>query len=190
MSGGKFARKRQRKPLPLRFLALLLLNAVLVALAIVFAVKLHHVTHLLITQSAAEVWKGQSTENFVQVSAFQPVNQPITETDVETFHQTLQQKFVDASLEAPENGSLYQDAWSTTARDITVSTASVSYTAKTIGVGGDFFLFHPCPFAPAAIFQTATLPMTASFSTRSFPGRCSAATTSPDRRSGFKMSRM
>ena len=145
MSGGKFARKRQRKPLPLRFLALLLLNAVLVALAIVFAVKLHHVTHLLITQSAAEVWKGQSTENFVQVSAFQPVNQPITETDVETFHQTLQQKFIDASLEAPENGSLYQDAWSTTARDITVSTASVSYTAKTIGVGGDFFLFHPLP---------------------------------------------
>ena len=38
MSGGKFARKRQRKPPPLRFLALLLLNAVLVALAIVFAV--------------------------------------------------------------------------------------------------------------------------------------------------------
>lgn len=145
MSGGKFARKRQRKPLPLRFLALLLLNVILVALAIVFAVKLHHVTHLLITQSAAEVWKGQSTENFVQVSAFQPVNQPITETDVETFHQTLQQKFVDASLEEPENGSLYQDAWSTTARDITVSTASVSYTAKTIGVGGDFFLFHPLP---------------------------------------------
>ena len=76
MSGGKFARKRQRKPLPLRFLALLGLNVILVALAIVFAVKLHHVTHLLITQSAAEVWKGQSTENFVQVSAFQPVNQP------------------------------------------------------------------------------------------------------------------
>ena len=49
MSGGKFARKRQRKPLPLRFLALLLLNAVLVALAIVFAVKLHHVSHLLTT---------------------------------------------------------------------------------------------------------------------------------------------
>ena len=145
MSGGKFARKRQRKPLPLRFLALRLLNAVLVALAIVFAVKLHHVTHLLITQSAAEVWKGQSTENFVQVSAFQPVNQPITETDVETFHQTLQQKFVDASLEAPENGSLYQDAWSTTARDISVSTASVSYPAKTIRVGGAFFLFHPLP---------------------------------------------
>ena len=56
MSGGKFARKRQRKPLPLPFLALLLLNAVLVALAIVFAVMRHHVTHVLITQSAAVVW--------------------------------------------------------------------------------------------------------------------------------------
>ena len=143
MSGGKFARKRQRKPLPLRFLALLLLNAVLVALAIVFAVKLHHVTHLLITQSAAEVWKGQSTENFVQVSAFQPVNQPITETDVETFHQTLQQKFVDASLEAPENGSLYQDAWSGTATSVAVSGPAGKSNVKTYGVGGDFFLFHP-----------------------------------------------
>ena len=71
MSGGKFARRRERKPLPLRFLALLLLNVALVVLAVVFAVKLHHVTNLLITQSAAEVWKGQSEENFVQVSAFQ-----------------------------------------------------------------------------------------------------------------------
>ena len=113
------------------------------ALAIVFAVKLHHVTHLLITQSAAEVWKGQSTENFVQVSAFQPVNQPITETDVETFHQTLQQKFIDASLEAPENGSLYQDAWSGTATSVAVSGPAGKSNVKTYGVGGDFFLFHP-----------------------------------------------
>ena len=143
MSGGKFARRRERKPLPLRFLALLLLNVALVVLAVVFAVKLHHVTNLLITQSAAEVWKGQSEENFVQVSAFQPVGKELTESQIETFHQTLEQKFVDASLEAPENGSLYQDAWSTTAQDITVSTNSVTYTAKTIGVGGDFFLFHP-----------------------------------------------
>ena len=145
MSGGKFARRRERKPLPLRFLALLLLNVALLVLAIVFAVKLHHVTNLLITQSAAEVWKGQSEENFVQVSAFQPVGKELTESQIETFHHTLEQKFVDASLEAPENGSLYQDAWSTTAQDITVSTNSVTYTAKTIGVGGDFFLFHPLP---------------------------------------------
>ena len=145
MSGGKFARRRKRKPLPLRFLALLLLNVALVVLAVVFAVKLHHVTNLLITQSAAEVWKGQSEENFVQVSAFQPVGKELTESQIETFHQTLEQKFVDASLETPENGSLYQDAWSTTAQDITVSTNSVTYTATTIGVGGDFFLFHPLP---------------------------------------------
>lgn len=37
MSGGKFARMRERKPLPLRFLALLLLNVALVVLAVVFA---------------------------------------------------------------------------------------------------------------------------------------------------------
>ena len=145
MSGGKFARKRERKPLPLKFLALLLLNAVFVALAVIFAVKLHHVTNLLITQSAAEVWKGQSAENFVQVSAFQPVDADLTETQIESFHQTLGQKFVDASLEAPENGSLYQDAYATRPQDITVSTDAASYTAKTIGVGGDFFLFHPLP---------------------------------------------
>ena len=97
MSGGKFARRRKRKPLPLRFLALLLLNVALVVLAVVFAVKLHHVTNLLITQSAADVWKGQSEENFVQVSAFQPVGKELTESQIETFHQTLEQKFVDAS---------------------------------------------------------------------------------------------
>ena len=79
-----------KKALPLRFLALLLLNVVLVVLAVVFAVKLHHVTNLLITQSAAEVWKGQSEENFVQVSAFQPVGKELTESQIETFHHTLE----------------------------------------------------------------------------------------------------
>ena len=145
MRGGKFARRREKKPLPLRFFALLALNAAFVVLVIVFAGKLHHVTNLLITQSAAGVWKGQSEENFAQVSAFQPVNASLTASQIETFHQTLEQKFIDASLETPENGSLYQDAWSTAPQDIAVSTDAVSYTAKTIGVGGDFFLFHPLP---------------------------------------------
>ena len=75
MSGGKFARRRKRKPLPLRFLALLLLNVALVVLAVVFAVKLHHVTNLLITQSAAEVWKGQSEENFVHATLAKVIKQ-------------------------------------------------------------------------------------------------------------------
>lgn len=86
----------------------------------------------------------------MQVSAFQPVGKELTESQIETFHQTLEQKFVDASLETPENGSLYQDAWSTTAQDITVSTNSVTYTAKTIGIRRGLF---PVPSVAASFGQ-------------------------------------
>ncbi len=145
MSGGKFARRRARKPLSWKKALLLILNAALAVLAIVFAAKLHHVETLLITQSAAQVWQGASDMRFAQVSAFTPAGSEVTEDELEVFHRTLETKLTDASLETPENGSLYQAAWSTAPQDISVCTASTSYTAKTIGVGGDFFLFHPLP---------------------------------------------
>lgn len=50
---------------------------------------------------------------------------------------------IDASLEAPEGGSLYQDAWSGTATSVAVSGPAGKSNVKTYGVGGDFFLFHP-----------------------------------------------
>lgn len=143
MRGGKFAKRRAKKPLSWKIILGLSCNVALAALAIVFACKLHSTKNLLITQSAAEVWQGSSDMRFAQVSAFLPVGSKVTEDQIESFHRTLETKLSDASLETPENGSLYQAAWSTAPRDISISSASSSYTAKTIGVGGDFFLFHP-----------------------------------------------
>ena len=86
----------------------------------------------------------QSSDNmrFAQVSCFLPADQTKTEADIQSFHQTLDAEMVTASLTAPEGGSLYDDAWSGKAT-LSIEGKRGSVSVKTLGVGGDFFLFHP-----------------------------------------------
>ena len=79
---------------------------------------------------------------FAQVSCFLPADQTKTESDIQSFHQTLDAEMVTASLTAPEGGSLYDDAWSGKAT-LSIDGQRGSVSVKTLGVGGDFFLFHP-----------------------------------------------
>lgn len=139
---GKFAKKTARPPLSGRTRFLLILNAAFVLLAALFGAKLSQATHRLITQSAAEVWRGDSDMRFAQVSCFLPADQTKTEADIQSFHQTLDAEMVTASLTAPEGGSLYDDAWSGKAT-LSIEGKRGSVSVKTLGVGGDFFLFHP-----------------------------------------------
>ena len=63
-------------------------------------------------------------------------------SSVESFRRTLDQKLIDASLEAPEGGRLYDDAYSGVTT-VAVTSGKTTLSVKTVGVGGDFFLFHP-----------------------------------------------
>ena len=124
--GGKYVRKTAA--LTKKQLVWLLVNAGLAALALLCVWGLNAVTGALPTQSAAKAWRGTSEMRFAQVSVFLPEDEKIDQSSVESFRRTLDQKLIDASLEAPEGGRLYDDAYS---------------GVKTVGVGGDFFLFHP-----------------------------------------------
>ena len=138
--------KKPRKRLQFpgwKTILLLILNLTLAALAVLCSAKLTEYSHLLRTQEAADRWRGQSEERFAQVSVFLPVNETQDASAIRTFHQTLDQAMIDASLEAPEGGSLWQDAWSGTAQSVAVSGPAGKASVKTYGVGGDFFLFHP-----------------------------------------------
>ena len=107
--------KKPRKKLQMpgwKTLLLLILNITLAALSVLCAARLTEYRNLLRTQEAADRWRGQSEERFAQVSAFLPVNETQDVSAVRTFRQKLDQAMIDASLEAPEGGSLYQDAWS------------------------------------------------------------------------------
>jgi hypothetical protein len=138
--GGKYVRKVPS--LTKKQLFLLLLNVVLALLALACAWGLNAVKSALLTQSAAKAWRGSSEMRFAQVSVFLPEDEKTDVNSIESFRRTLDQALVDASLEAPEGGSLYTDAYSGTAT-VSVVSGKTSLSVKTIGVGGDFFLFHP-----------------------------------------------
>lgn len=140
MSGGRFARGR-KKP-PIKLILLVLLNLALTVGAVASAIGLSNVKNTLCTQSAAEVWQGQSDMRFAQVTALLPHTGGVEFGDVFTFRRTLDQAMIDASLEAPENGSLYVDAWSGST-SLSVTTEKTTLTVPTVGVGGEWFLFHP-----------------------------------------------
>ncbi len=119
-----------------------IVNLALAALTLVSACLLGCVTGTLDSVRAAERWRGDNEMRFAQIACFLPVDDLRSEADVLSFRSAMEQAFVDASLETPEGTSLYADAYSGTA-SVTVSTDHGSATVKAIGVGGDFFLFHP-----------------------------------------------
>lgn len=138
--GGKYVRKTAS--LTKKQLVWLLVNAGLAALALLCVWGLNAVTGALPTQSAAKAWRGTSEMRFAQVSVFLPEDEKIEQSSVESFRRTLDQKLIDASLEAPEGGRLYDDAYSGVTT-VAVTSGKTTLSVKTVGVGGDFFLFHP-----------------------------------------------
>ena len=69
------------------------------------------VRRALVSVTAAERFRGGTDVRFAQIGCFLPVGQGKTEEDIFKFRQTLDSKLVEQSLEAPENGSLYLDAY-------------------------------------------------------------------------------
>lgn len=139
---GKFEAKREKKHLSKKQIFLLVLNLTLALLAGLCVLQLTQLQSLLLSQQAAERWRGTSELRFAQVTAFLSADGMTDENAVDAFRRSADQALTDASVDAPENGSLRQDAWSGTA-SVTVSGPHGEQTVKAIGVGGDFFSFHP-----------------------------------------------
>ena len=86
---GRFERHRRLPRLHGGKLALLIACLIQTALSVFSFAMLGKVTGALITQSAADVWRGGSDERFAQVSAFLPVNETQDVSAVRTFRQML-----------------------------------------------------------------------------------------------------
>ena len=119
-----------------------IVNGVLLVLAIVCACVMAWITGRLDSLDAADRWRGNNEMKFAQVACFLPVDEAKTQEDIWQFRRTLDQKLVEASLTAPEGGSLYRDAWSASGK-VKVEAEHGKADVQAIGVGGDFFLFHP-----------------------------------------------
>ena len=118
------------------------INGLLVLLALVCLLFLYGVCTALPTLNAANTWAGESDMPFAQLACYLPDDQMLEETDVWNFRQTLEKQLTDAALEAPENGSLYTDAYSGQGT-LTVTAERGNAQVEVIGVGGDYFRFHP-----------------------------------------------
>lgn len=100
------------------------------------------VRNALPTLDAAQTWAGESGENFAQIACYLPADAPVEESAVMQFRQKVSQKLTEASITAPDGGTLFTDAYCGEA-SITVQGDKGSASVKATGVGGDFFRFHP-----------------------------------------------
>lgn len=106
-----------------------------------------------LAQTAAERWSSDGDAS--QVSCFFSVGRGITEDELIEFQHTIDGALTDASvLQESENPSarLWADAYSADGQ-VTLSNDKTSLTADAIGIGGDFFLFHPLTLLCGSYFS-------------------------------------
>lgn len=106
-----------------------------------------------LTQTMAERWSEDGEAS--QVSCFFSVDSRITEDAIIEFEHTVDGALADASvLQESENpgARLWADAYSADGQ-VTLSTGKTNLTADAIGIGGDFFLFHPVKLLYGSYFS-------------------------------------
>ncbi|MBE6954796.1 MAG: hypothetical protein E7449_02660 [Ruminococcaceae bacterium] len=146
-----------KKKFELRRLLSWLIPMVLALLCAVCLVLSWIVSNTLSSVRAADRWRGENELRFAQIACFLPEDEKKDVEVVETFRRAVDQAMVDASLVETQQAvhpgqssveavqlasSLYVDAYSGTGK-VSVSNGAANATVKAIGVGGEFFLFHP-----------------------------------------------
>ena len=104
-------------------------------------------------QMMAERWSEKKSA--AQVSCFFSVNMQISEDRIREFEHSIDAALADASvIQESENPSarLWADA-SSAGGKITISSDKSTIQADAIGIGGDFFLFHPMKMLSGSWFS-------------------------------------
>jgi len=125
-----------------KHLVLIVVNALLVAAFVACLALSASLGNSLRSQQAAEVWAGQSGERFAQVSVFFPESYGFDERRIFELRDRLNRALLEVSLESGPGNTLIADAWSADYNFFVVGEHD-SLMVPVIGVGGDFFLFHP-----------------------------------------------
>ncbi len=105
------------------------------------------------TQQMAQRWNAEGGS--AQISCFFSTNTSISPDRIEEIEHNLDSKLKEASivLESENPGArLWADAYSAYGK-ITVKSEHGNITADAIGIGGDFFLFHPLKLLEGSYFS-------------------------------------
>ncbi len=105
----------------------------------------------LTDQTAAERWSEE--DDAAQVTCFFTESAQIDKNEIRSFEAKLDKALLEASITAPsENARLWADAYSGVGK-LTLSSGKTSLAADAIGIGGDFFLFHPVQLLDGSYFS-------------------------------------
>lgn len=105
------------------------------------------------TQQMAERWSKEG--NVAQISCFFASDALVTEDTIEMFEHSIDSKLLEASIiQESENPSarLWVDAYSADGK-VSISSENGKLEADAIGIGGDFFLFHPLKLLSGSYFS-------------------------------------
>ena len=118
-------------------------GAISLLLFLILLLVTNHLAKAQPAQQMAERWSEK--KDVAQISCFFSANAGITRDAIEEFEHSMDQSLLEASItqESENPGArLWVDAYSAAGR-ITLTTDRGSLEADAIGIGGDFFLFHP-----------------------------------------------
>ena len=108
----------------------------------------------LLPQQMANRWSKEG--DVAQVSCFFSVDAGVSTEDIEAFEHKLDDGLVEASIYSTslnEEARLWADAYSASGKITISANSGNSITSDALGVGGDFFLFHPLTLLGGAYFS-------------------------------------
>lgn len=121
----------------------------------------NHMASSLLSQTVSERWSSEG--GVAQISCFFSVNSSITKDSIEEFEHSVDDILKEESitLEASneedtqqrnESARLWADAYSADGK-VNIASDRTSISVSAIGIGGDFFLFHPLQLINGAYFS-------------------------------------
>lgn len=123
---------------------------------LLFLLLLGWSNHLANAQDAQQMaYRWSENKDAAQVSCFFSSKAEVTEDTIKNFEYSLKNVLQEASItETSENPSarLWVDAYSADGK-ITLTNGKNTLDANAIGIGGDFFLFHPLKLITGSYFS-------------------------------------
>lgn len=123
---------------------------------LLFLLLLGWTNHLANTQDAQQMaGRWSEKKDVAQISCFFSSKADVTEDTIQSFEYSLKNVLQEASItETSENPSarLWVDAYSADGK-ITLVNGKNTLDANAIGIGGDFFMFHPLKLITGAYFS-------------------------------------
>lgn len=128
-------------------------GAISFAIFLILLLVSNHLAGKQDSQQMAARWSKE--KDVAQVSCFFSTNAYVSEDTILEFEHSLNAALQEASIAVEsenEGARLWADAYSADGK-ITISSDRASISADAIGIGGDFFLFHPLQLLSGSYFS-------------------------------------